>query len=211
MKEFIESPMEKALSLRQSENTRQNALNEQHTKHLEHAFDQMQSDEVYKKAKGATAEADKLINLSDAAIKNPAAANALAMFAARYASGGQRINETEIKMLGGGSKDVLGRLEQIANTGASGTLTPENAAFMKKFIDVTSRSDRKNMDNVEHERAGSLSRNLGIPEAEAYSKLTGKQLSQDDSGHPQDSEAVKWAKSNPTDPRSAAILKANGM
>lgn len=28
--------------------------------------------------------------------------------------------------------------------------------------------------------------------------------------HPQDDEAMKWAKSNPDDPRSAAILKANG-
>jgi len=31
------------------------------------------------------------------------------------------------------------------------------------------------------------------------------------SSHPQDSEAVQWAKANPRDPRSAAILKANGM
>lgn len=30
-------------------------------------------------------------------------------------------------------------------------------------------------------------------------------------GHPQDSAAVQWAKTNPNDPRSAAILKANGM
>lgn len=30
-------------------------------------------------------------------------------------------------------------------------------------------------------------------------------------GHPQDSEAVQWAKANPKDPRAAAILKANGM
>ena len=29
--------------------------------------------------------------------------------------------------------------------------------------------------------------------------------------HPQDSAAVQWAKSNPSDPRSAAILKANGL
>jgi hypothetical protein len=29
--------------------------------------------------------------------------------------------------------------------------------------------------------------------------------------HPQDDEAIKWAKSNPRDPRAAAILKANGM
>lgn len=37
-------------------------------------------------------------------------------------------------------------------------------------------------------------------------------LSQDNSNaHPQDSQAVQWAKSNPNDPRAAAILKANGM
>jgi hypothetical protein len=29
--------------------------------------------------------------------------------------------------------------------------------------------------------------------------------------HPQDSEAVQWAKANPNDPRSVAILKANGL
>jgi len=29
--------------------------------------------------------------------------------------------------------------------------------------------------------------------------------------HPQDSEAVQWAKVNPNDPRAAAILKANGL
>ena len=29
--------------------------------------------------------------------------------------------------------------------------------------------------------------------------------------HPQDNEAIQWAKSNPGDPRSAAILKANGL
>lgn len=30
-------------------------------------------------------------------------------------------------------------------------------------------------------------------------------------GHPQDQQAVSWAQSNPNDPRSAAILKANGV
>lgn len=31
------------------------------------------------------------------------------------------------------------------------------------------------------------------------------------SAHPQDSAAIAWAKANPTDPRAAAILKANGV
>lgn len=31
------------------------------------------------------------------------------------------------------------------------------------------------------------------------------------SSHPQDDEAIKWAKANPTDPMSAQILKANGV
>lgn len=36
-------------------------------------------------------------------------------------------------------------------------------------------------------------------------------LNQTGSAHPQDNQAVQWAKSNPQDPRAAAILKANGF
>lgn len=50
-----------------------------------------------------------------------------------------------------------------------------------------------------------------IKEMEQDPSFNGQYKAKDTKTHPQDSEAVAWAKKNPNDPRAAAILQANGM
>lgn len=116
------------------------------------SYDKLQSDGVYKKAKDQAAEANTLKGLLVDATTNPASANAAKIYAARYSTGGQRINKQEIEALGG-SKAVGAHLEQIAKTAVDGTLSPDNARFMSKFIDVTSNSINQNMEHAKSERA----------------------------------------------------------
>jgi hypothetical protein len=97
----------------------------------------------YDKAIGTVGMAKQIIPLIKDATTNPISANAVAMYAARYSNGGQRLNQPEIQAFQGGSKALLDRLSQIAKTGSSGTLTPQNAAFMDKFIRVSSASAQK--------------------------------------------------------------------
>jgi hypothetical protein len=50
------------------------------------------------------------------------------------------------------------------------------------------------------------------PNYNAFKKDKGGEVAQSPSGeHPQDSEAVQWAKKNPNDPRSKKILQLNGL
>jgi hypothetical protein len=55
---------------------------------------------------------------------------------------------------------------------------------------------------------GSSPRGLAEPSRYAGPRLGPKPAAP--AAHPQDSEAVQWARSNPSDPRAAAILKAAG-
>jgi hypothetical protein len=113
----------------------------------------LQQDTNYKKANQQVSDAKTLSTMTDAAVNDPIVAKALALYAARYSTGGQRLNQTEIKAMGGGSQAILDRLKQIATTEAYGTLTPDNAKFIHQFIDITSQGAQNQKTQMEQDRA----------------------------------------------------------
>jgi len=135
------------------------------------AYDKTQSDKTVLQLKGQLAQADELQRVTADATTNPQSANALAAVAARYVSGGQRINRQEMEALGSGSKAITDKLEQIMTTGAKGTLSPENAAFMQKFIKVTRDSARQSYNDALKQRADSYSKIYGVDKSDLYDKF----------------------------------------
>lgn len=134
------------------------------------AFSDLQHNKDYQKAAASLDEADSLRKNVAEAMQNPYAAKALGVYAARYATGGQRLNQMEIQALGGRSDAVLDKLNQIATTAASGTLTPENAGYMQKFIDLTAKGHEATKNKIEDEYMGSFARRKGM-EPDAASGL----------------------------------------
>ena len=116
-------------------------------------------------------EAENLKALAQDATSNPSSANAIGVYMARYASHGSRINRQEIEALGQGEKDILGRASQIAQQGASGTLTPDNAAFAQKFIDVTSGTAKQNYLNAAKDKADEWANLNGVSPQTYYDKF----------------------------------------
>lgn len=224
LKSFSTGPLEFAAKLKQQQQTAsdnlemrkllmENQTSLRDENRLKQAYDSAQNDEVVKKAKGSLAEADTLLKATDDATQNPISANALAALAARYVSGGQRINRQEMEALGGGAKDVGDKLNQIVSTGRTGTLTPENAAFMKQFVAVTRGSAQTSYQDALKSRADGYSKALNIPKEKLYDLfgVAGNGSAPSQGSSSSDQEAVTWAKSNPTDPRAKKILQVNGM
>lgn len=130
-------------------------------------------DDEFKKSSSQIREAESLKNVATEAVSNPAAANAMGVYAARYVSQGQRINRQEMEALGGGEKDILGRLGQIVDTASKGTLTPENAAFMAKFVDVTSKTAARNAGEAEDAFTGNYARTHSMDPDKASQLVVG--------------------------------------
>lgn len=91
----------------------------------------------------------------------------------------------------------------------------EAGAFIKKYQNYLKELDKNATDVVNDKYSRVLEGQKSRIGDDSYNNLkqnyTVKPIQFGSSGsHPQDSEAVAWAKANPTDPRSAAILSANG-
>ena len=95
--------------------------------------------------------------------------------------------------------------------------TPANAgAFVKQYGDYIDKlkDDAKKVisdkyGRIIESRKGQLSpENYGALQDQYLNRFAEKEAA---AAHPQDSEAMAWAKANPSDPRAAAIMKANGM
>jgi hypothetical protein len=188
-------------------------------KTLDDAVKGLRSDADYKKQKSTVSEAQNANTLIDEAGKNPTARQAVTIFLARFATGGQRINQQELQMLGQSSQQVRMRLTNYLNDLQKGTLTPEAAGYMKKFVTVMGHAAEQNMQRIEETHAGDLARVHGLPEDEALYKLTGrrkekvpeKAAPQQQQLTPQDQKAIEWAQAHKGDPRAAKILQLHGL
>lgn len=83
------------------------------------------------------------------------------------------------------------------------------AAQAGKQIDQKAAGHQGFYNKPGHEQYSQDFNNVVNQQKAQFGLLGGGQ--QAPAGHPQDSAALQWAKSNPNDPRSAAIMKANGQ
>lgn len=218
LKEQIEARKQQAeanLQMRQA--MLQNHQNVAQENNVVKAYQAAQNDDVVKKAKGQLSQADELLAATNDATSNPASANALSVLASRYLTGGQRINQQEMQAMGSGAKDISDRLQQIFTTGREGTLTPENAAFMKQFIAVTRQSAQNAYQDALKDRADSYSKAYGIPAQKLYdvfgvdaSRLVKQPSGPHSSLSPMDQQALQWAQANSSDPKAKKILALLG-
>jgi len=136
-------------------------------------FKGIRGDKEWQKANGSATEAENLKNLIANATTNPAAANAIGVYAARFASGGQRINRQEMEQLGQGEKDIIGKTAQIAKQAATGTLTKANADYMRQFIDITSQEPTKQRNQIEDDFVSNFARRNKMDPDEAAQQILG--------------------------------------
>ncbi len=94
------------------------------------------SDKQLKDANGTLDAIDDANPLVDDAVKNPGSANALGPVLARILSHGQRINMPEIQSQEGGSKAFFDRINTIATRAESGTITPDQAAYLHQTLSL---------------------------------------------------------------------------
>lgn len=161
----------KELGLANIKATKDLAMGSKQTDKIAGAYKDTMNDKVVSQAKGQLAQADELMSATNDATSNPVSANALSALAARYVSGGQRINRQEMEALGGGAKDISDKLNQIMQTGSKGTLTPENAAFMRKFVDVTRKTAEESFQKAVKDRADSYAKIYGLNSQDLYDKF----------------------------------------
>lgn len=111
------------------------------------------------------------------ATTNPTAANALSTHMARIASGGQRINTVEMAAFGG-SKALSDKVQQIIKTGASGTITSENAKFAQQYLDAIDRANQESYRQISEPIIQRTIKNSKKPleYKDAYERITGKFL-----------------------------------
>lgn len=132
----------------------------------------------------------------------------------------------EVAKIAQGGAPTMGEMEALTPNTLSSKLssvyqklmnepTPANAGkFIDKYKDYLNDLNT-NAQNVVKEKFGRVietrKKDLGD---DNYNNLKEQYLTpfgvNDNKVHPQDDEAIKWAKANPTDPRAAVILKANG-
>lgn len=179
----MESPAIKyAISLTENQAKAGGSNREQAYKDQAAVTNKISADKNYQKYDAQTKEAENLQNVIDSATTNPAAANAVGVYAARYASGGSRINRQEIEALGGGSKAIMDRLGQIYDTASKGTLSAENANFMKKFVDLTSKTAASAKADIEDKYTNAYARAKGIDPEDAAQVLLGRSATQKKQG-----------------------------
>jgi hypothetical protein len=140
-------------------------------------FNNIQKDDAWKKANGEITASKKLLDLIDDAENNPQSAKSLGIYAARIATGDKRINETEIRNLGGNAGSIMERMGQFAENAKSGKITPVNAAYMRQFVNAGLPSAMAARDEVEDAHTASFARQHGLDADEASMRVLGKPTS----------------------------------
>lgn len=130
-------------------------------------------DEGYKKASGMLTEGNNALALVDDATKNPGSAANFGISMARFMSGGQRLNETEMdqQMKAGAFGD---KAKQVWEMSRSGTLTPQMADQARQLLTTQMGSAAKNKSAIENDYAGKYAIDAGLPQSVAYQRLTAK-------------------------------------
>jgi len=164
----------------------------------------------------AAQKVNSLVNLyGDPNKLNPQQVQLVASEVAKIASGGvPSIHELE----GLNPSTIPKSLAELAQKFANKPIAADQGAFVKAMKDYTD-SLTKDAKAVISDRYGRILK----PYESTYGKHPVFQGYQDQylnrfnqqeqlqNSHPQDDQAVQWAKSNPNDPRAAQILKANGL
>lgn len=161
----------------------------------------------------AYTDVDASFQKVQAAAKDPTAAGDLSLIYGfmKMVDPGSSVKEGEFASAqnAGGVDDKLRALYNNLKQGQR--LTPEQRS------DFVARAQQMYAAHVQQlndagTRYGDIAKRAGVDPEDVIvhpRKLEGADVGTN--AHPQDSEAVKWAKANPDDPRSAAILKANGV
>ncbi len=133
----------------------------------------LDSDKVYQKALSGEAEVNNsMAALDQASGGNPMAGNSIPIVMARLATGGQRLNQTEIQMLGG-SKAVGARLSAALEQAKTGNMTPENIDFAKRVVQASARADAQNKESAILRHATRAANEQNTDVDEAYERISG--------------------------------------
>lgn len=171
-KDFLNPQLDTAAKLAATKAQRESLRNDKTIKELSGIQDALTKNKEYAKAQGITSSADEAQATIQDALKNPASANAVPLILAKMSTGGQRLNETEIKAMGG-SQALDAKLAQVVQNAKAGTLTPENAAFMSQYVEVQRAAAERAATKTELTYAKNYASNHGIPVEDAYAKITG--------------------------------------
>lgn len=121
-----------------------------------------------------------------------------------------RESETEMaQQIGGFPEKTKALFSQFTG---KGRLTPEQRKAIVEEAGILAQAQAKSLADVESE-FGDLAKTYKVDPRLIYQPQSQELLQAKPKpvqAHAQDSAAVQWAKANPNDPRSAAILKANG-
>ncbi len=133
----------------------------------------LDSDKVYQKALSGEAEVNNsMAALDQASGGNPMAGNSIPIVLARLATGGQRLNQTEIQMLGG-SKAVGARLSAAIEQAKTGNMTPENINFAKQVVQASARADAANKESAILRHATRAANEQNVDVDDAYERISG--------------------------------------
>jgi hypothetical protein len=132
----------------------------------------MFGDKNYVAAKGTVLSAEEAKKQIDLALQNPNAKNAIPIIMTKLINGGQRINKTEIEAMGG-SKAVIDRAKQAVIDAKDGTLSSENASWMKEMADRVGSSATSSLDAIHKDYANKATANSGLDMPTAYKKISG--------------------------------------
>lgn len=125
--------------------------------------------DMYKSA----AAADDLDAKIDEARVNPAQNSMLPVAIARAAIQGGRINQQEIAKAGG-SQAILDKAAQVAKNLAEGTLTDDNAKWMKSMASLAKKGAMTQIQDAEERHVGQyMQAHPDMDFEDAYSDLTG--------------------------------------
>lgn len=101
-------------------------------------------DKIIDKANQQIASANNLLTMANLTEQNPIVAQAVRVFAARASGEVGNLAQAEQENFGG-SKAILDRLSQIMQTAGTGTMTAENAQFLRSFAETMKVASQKNL------------------------------------------------------------------
>jgi hypothetical protein len=137
----------------------------------------MIKDKNYVQLQGVTNAADGIRDMI-AAAQAPGggfSAQNLKIHMARLATGGQRLNIPEIQAQTG-DPAFQAKMKQFISTAESGTVTPENAAEMLRYIDEMDSAAERRLGHYEMDYANKVRARTNYDLPTAYERLTGKQF-----------------------------------
>lgn len=171
------------LNLEQGKDTREKA--EQAYKHEIESLKELKGDETFKTSYARTKQASGIKAQIAAATQNPVAANNIGLLMMRYLMPqGGRMSPQVLDSLGGGEKDIIGQMQQAAQTTKQGTITDKNAAYLNKLVDTVNKSDSQAVSSLALDQANDFKASNGsypkwlpnyVPQKVVH-PLTGKTL-----------------------------------